>query len=259
MRSTRRAVPALAAWFVIVVAVCGGRGWAADRGVGPLPQDGTAIVEGVVSYDGPIPDPIPVAEAGTVRHLIEVEPDTRGLKNALAWLEGVPEPARPGGPAPQEPVVMDQSNFAFIPHVLAVEAGRPVEFRNSDVANHGVIATSSEAKNRFDVVTPPGGHHVHRFLASKEPVAIGCPIHTSMAAWIYVLDHPYHAVTDEAGRFRLPPVSPGRYKLQVRHPDAGLRRQLEVVVRAGETARLRIHFHGDDRGRREPPATAPAR
>jgi hypothetical protein len=53
-------------------------------------------------------------------------------------------------------------------------------------------------------------------VASKPPVAIGRPIHGAIAARIYVLDHPYQAVTDEAGRFRLPPV---RYTLHVPHPD----------------------------------------
>ena len=83
-------------------------------------------------------------------------------------------------------------------------------------------------------------------MASKSPVAIGCPIHAAMAAWVYVFDHPYHAVTGERGEFRLPPVPPGRYTLHVRHPDGGLRRQQEVVVREGEPSRLRIEFHGDD-------------
>jgi plastocyanin len=182
-----------------------------------------------------------------VRHLVEVDRTTKGLKDAVVWLEGVQEPAgsrRGGG---DEPVVMDQENYAFVPHVLAVEAGREVEFRNSDGANHGVMASSPEPKNRIDVVTPPGGHQSHRFVASRSPVAIGCPIHGMMAAWVYVFDHPYHAVSDEHGEFRLPPVAPGRYTLQVRHPDGGMQRKERIIVRAGEPLHLRIDFHGADR------------
>ena len=223
---------------------------AGDTKAGPVPPAGTVRVEGVVSYDGPLPEPVPVPEAGTVRHLVEVEPKAKGLKEAVVWLEGVPRPARSGDEAPEEPVVMDQQNYFFVPHVLAVEAGRAVEFRNSDVANHGVTASSPEPENRFNVVTPPGRRSTHRFVASKSPVAIGCPIHAAMAAWVYVFDHPYHAVTGERGEFRLPPVPPGRYTLHVRHPDGGLRRQQEVVVREGEPVTARIEFHGDDRERR---------
>jgi plastocyanin len=208
---------------------------------------GRVRVLGIVTYDGPLPDPIPIPEAGTVRHLIEVDTRTKGLKDAVIWLEGIPTPQGATREAPEEPVVMDQQNYAFVPHVLAVEAGREVEFRNSDAANHGVTASSPEPKNRFDVVTPPGGRQSYRFVASKSPVAIGCPIHGMMAAWVYVFDHPYHAVTGARGEFRLPPVPPGRYTLQVRHPDGGMQRQEKLVVWAGEPLRLRIDFHGDDR------------
>ena len=148
----------------------------------------TVRIEGVVTYDGRLPDPIPVSEAGTSRQLIEVDPKTKGLKDAVVWLEGVPEPVAHQQVA-DEPVVMDQQNFFFVPHVLAVRSGQAVEFRNSDVANHGVMASSLEPRNQFNVMIPFGRHHAHRFVTSKYPVAIGCPIHTAMAAWIFVFDH----------------------------------------------------------------------
>lgn len=211
------------------------------------PTAGRVRVVGTVTYDGPLPDPIPIPEAGTVRHLIEVDAKTKGLKDAVIWLEGIPASEVASSEVPEEPVVVDQRDYAFIPHVLAVEAGREVEFCNGDDANHGVTSYSPEPRNRFDLVTPPGGRQTHRFVASKSPVAIGCPVHGSMAAWVYVFDHPYHAVTSERGEFRLPAVPPGRYTLQVRHPDGGMRRQEEIVVRVGEPVRLRIEFHGGDR------------
>jgi hypothetical protein len=50
------------------------------------------------------------------------------------------------------------------------------------------------------VVTPQAGKYAHRFVASRTPVAIGCPIHGAMAAWVFVFDHPHHAVTVGPGR-----------------------------------------------------------
>jgi len=211
---------------------------------GDVPAGDGVAIEGVVTYDGPTPDPIPIHEAGTVRHLVEVDPESGGLKEAVVWLEGVPSGG--GGPIPDDPAVMDQENYTFVPHVLAVRAGREVAFLNSDGANHGVSASSLEVANRFNVTTPPGGQYTHRFVASEYPVAIGCPIHAAMAAWVFVFGHPYFAVTDEQGRFRLPPVPPGRYTMQVRHPSGGMRQQREVVVREGEPVQVRIEFHGED-------------
>jgi hypothetical protein len=140
---------------------------------------------------------------------------------------------------------MDQRNFLFVPYVLTVEAGQEVEFLNGDVANHGVMASSPEPANCFNVSIALGGSYRHRFVASSHPVAIGCPVHASMSAWVYVFAHPYHVVTDEHGRFSLPPVPPGRYTLQVRHADGGMSRRAPVVG-AGEHLDVRIKFHEAD-------------
>ncbi|MGB2609542.1 MAG: hypothetical protein WBC80_11245, partial [Isosphaeraceae bacterium] len=71
-RNTRLA--AAGAWMMAWSALAG----AARIALGG-PQD-TVRVEGIVTYTGPLPDPIPITEAGTVRRLIEIEPKTKGLK-----------------------------------------------------------------------------------------------------------------------------------------------------------------------------------
>src|SRR5947208_3161532 len=51
---------------------------------------GAVTVEGIVTYDGPLPRPISVAEAATRRHLVEVDPAAAGPKDAVLGLEGIP-------------------------------------------------------------------------------------------------------------------------------------------------------------------------
>ena len=108
------------------------------------------------------------------------------------------------------------------------------------------MASSPEPKNQFNVMIQLDRHHSHRFVTSKYPVAIGCPIHTAMAGWIYVFDHGFHAVTDSKGHFTLPPVPPGRYTLRVHHADGTLRKTEPIVVEADKPMRLRIDFHDRD-------------
>jgi plastocyanin len=194
-------------------------------------------VTGRITYTGPIPRPVPVVEANAVRPLIEVDRRTKGLRDAVVWLEGVQ--ANPG-PVPKAAAFMDQQNYFFLPHVLTVRAGQPVEFLNSDSANHGVLAQSFEPKNSFNAVTPPGQSYTHRFHAVRQPVRIGCPIHAGMAAWIVVFEHPWHAVTDREGRFQLPRVPPGKYRLQVRHLDGDLRHEQPLEIKTGVDPRPTI-------------------
>src|SRR5262249_16728369 len=111
----------LASWTVLVIVSL----LLETRGNSASPSEPLRVV-GTITYDGPLPDPIPIAEAGTVRKLVEVDPKTRGLKDAVVWLEGVHEPAGAHQKLTDEPVVMDQQNYFFVPHVLAVEAGRQV-------------------------------------------------------------------------------------------------------------------------------------
>jgi len=201
-------------------------------------EPGGVTVEGIIVYTGPLPKPVPVPEAQCERHLIERDAKTNGLRDAVVWIEGMKAPAR----KPPRKAVMDQRAFAFVPHVLAIEAGQEVEFLNSDGANHGVLASSSEPRNAFNLVTPPAGSRTHRFVSCRGPVRLGCPIHASMAAWIFVFDHPFFAVTDAQGKFRLPPLPPGKYRLEVRHPTGEMRRTRELIVEAGKPTALRIEL-----------------
>src|SRR5262245_33559458 len=110
-------------------------------------------IEGTVTYTGPLPRPIAVIEAQAERHLVERDAKTKGLKDAVVWIEGAKAPARRDD---RKPAIMDQLNFFFTPHVLAVEAGQEVKFFNSDGANHGVRADSKAPQNCFNIITPPG-------------------------------------------------------------------------------------------------------
>src|SRR5262245_5367218 len=210
-------------------------GWAAE-------PEGVRV-EGVVSYTGPLPKPVPVAEAMSERQLVERDPKTNALKDVVVWVEGVKaQGKRPAKPA----AFLDQRGYFFVPHVVAVEAGQEVEFFNSDGANHGVHADSKNPRNCFNIVTPPGMGHKCKFVASKEPVRIDCPLHAPMAAWVFVFDHPYFAVTDKHGSFKLPPLPPGSYTLHIHHASGGMRRKQPIEVMAGPPQRLAIEFGKDD-------------
>lgn len=197
-------------------------------------------VEGIVVYKGPQPDPIPIAEAGTVRQIIVVDPKTDGLKDAVVWMEPAPASMNPPTSRKEPPLRMIQRDYRFNPHVLAIHWGQTVEFVNEDPANHGISADALENENRFNVTTPVGQNYIHKFISSQRPDHIKCPIHSSMSAWIYVFKHPFHAVTDDAGRFRLPRLPPGRYTIYVRHPDGGLSSRFELEIRPEKPVRLRI-------------------
>lgn len=60
-------------------------------------------------------------------------------------------------------------------------------------------------------------------------------IHPWMQAWVGVMEHPFFAVTDAAGRFEIKGLPAGAYTLEVWH-ERFVSVRGEVVVRAGADA-----------------------
>ena len=107
--------------------------------------------------------------------------------------------------------VMDQQNETFVPHVLAISTGTTVEFPNSDRIYHNVFSLSKAA--RFDLGRYAVGKSKSIQFDRAGIVRVFCDIHSHMNAFILVFSHPFFAVTDEAGRYRIDNVPPGTYNL----------------------------------------------
>jgi hypothetical protein len=48
---------------------------------------------------------------------------------------------------------------------------------------------------------------------------LGCNIHDQMAAWVLIVDTPWHGRTGADGRVQLPAVPPGNYRLRTWHAN----------------------------------------
>jgi plastocyanin len=107
--------------------------------------------------------------------------------------------------------VMDQRNETFVPHVLAVTAGTVVDFPNSDRIYHNVFSLSKGA--RFDLGRYETGHSKSVRFDRPGVVRVFCEIHSHMNAFILVFGHPFFAMTDADGRYRIDNVPPGTYSL----------------------------------------------
>ena len=138
-------------------------------------------------------------------------------------------------PVPDEPAVMDQVGLEFTPPVLLVRAGQVVEFRNSDGDMHNVRVHENQTYVTFvNVAIPPARTYQHAF---ERPGAytVTCDVHTDMRGSIFVTTTPLAVIADSEGRFTLPDVLPGSYKVTVL---AGGHQTERVVEIAGEHTTL---------------------
>ncbi|MFQ5842770.1 MAG: plastocyanin/azurin family copper-binding protein [Thermodesulfobacteriota bacterium] len=129
-------------------------------------------------------------------------------------------------------VRVEQRDRRFIPRVLAVIAGRTVDFPNNDDVWHNVFSTS-EAK-KFDLGLYPPGKTRKVTFDKPGVVRILCNVHPEMEAYVVVKEHPFFAVSDSRGNYRIDAVPVGRYRLEIWHPELGTRVEPFNMVRGGE-------------------------
>lgn len=132
-----------------------------------------------------------------------------------------------------------QRDTAFAPAALVVTAGTMVDFLNDDPFFHNVFSYSKP--KRFDLGRYPRGES--KAVRFDEPgvVKVYCEVHQSMRALVAVVNHPYHAVAGEDGRFSIAGVPAGRHRLVVVDADRGTR-TVQVEVAAGRTTTVEVSF-----------------
>jgi plastocyanin len=210
------------------------------------PPPATGIVAGTVRFNGKVPPAkkITTTDGATIEHNdLIVEPKSKGLRYVFVLLDDAPAQAKV---KKMEPVVVDQRDMIFVPRVVAVRHGQPVRFDNSDLCNHSVQAASTVAANQFNKFTAPNNPLEHVFELQKKPVVIGCALHGWMRAWVYVVPHPWFAVTGAEGRFRLADVPAGKHTLSFTHPDTGLQERKEVQVEKGQMTTVSVEWAKTD-------------
>jgi plastocyanin len=133
-------------------------------------------------------------------------------------------------PLPPGPAVMDQIGKQFVPELLLVRVGQPVEFRNSEDMEHNVIVVRSRTGRAiFNASPPPFQKHVHTFT---EPGAysVSCDIHPGMRATVVATTTPYATVADPSGAFVFREIPPGSYKIVMLGERTDAERTIEVTA-----------------------------
>jgi hemoglobin len=109
--------------------------------------------------------------------------------------------------------VVEQRNKQFWPHLLAIPPGSTVAFPNYDNFYHNVFSLSTTQP--FDIGMYKSGQSREMSFDKPGLVRLGCNVHASMAAFIFVVDAPAYVPVDGAVPFRFRSLAPGKYKARV--------------------------------------------
>jgi plastocyanin len=203
----------------LMLLVCVGVAW-----LTPARPADAANIRGVVVMTGAVvPKKLPVTidqyVCGKEKPAEELVVGPQGgVKNVVVWLQTPP----PGASWPNTPVKveMDQNGCVFVPRVVLVPSGGTVEFLNSDRLLHNLHSVSRE--NPTFNRTQPRGRVIPVAFSKPEIVQVNCDLHSWMRSWVVVADHPFYALSNDAGEFVLPNVPPGKYVLQIWQETLGI-------------------------------------
>ncbi|MGD2062911.1 MAG: hypothetical protein PVF51_04940 [Nitrospirota bacterium] len=154
------------------------------------------------------------------------------------------DPARGRAAAPRQLELVNE-NLAFSPRMQVATVGSDLAMVNHDEVFHNVHAFQ-HGRTLFNFALPRIDTVLHHKLRRPGLVSLQCDVgHEWMTAFIYVSTHPYAAVTDEAGHFRIDGLPAGEYRLAAWHEWLG--ELAPVAVDATGGAEQDLVYHSDNR------------
>jgi plastocyanin len=142
-------------------------------------------------------------------------------------------------PPSTTPLVLDQENCIYAPHVVALRAGQLLEIRSADGVTHNVNA-KPQRNERFNLSQTPGSPPIEaRFERGELSIPLSCDIHPWMSAQVHVLEHQAFALSAADGSFAIRGLAPGRYRFEALHEALGeLEFEVELDARVGASVSI---------------------
>lgn len=180
---------------------------------------------------------------------LTVDPATKGIADVFVYIRK-PSSVNPAlAKVPTDVLEIDQKQCQFIPHAMIVRCNQQVIAKSQDAVPHNL--------HGYNVINPGFNFTVgandregqkvpiDKANAKQEllPIAVKCDIHTHMEGYWLVVDHPYAALTDAEGKFKIVGLPVGKHTITIWHSTSGyLVKTMDVEVKAGGTVMDPLKF-----------------
>jgi len=197
-------------------------------------------LSGAVTYEGtpPAPTKIEVTKDPEVCGKEKMAPNLvigqgNGIANVVVTVQATKgKKAEPPATNP----VFDQKTCEFHPHVLAFPAGSTVDVLNSDGILHNIHTTSTVNPSQ-NQAQPKFKPKIQIKVEKPETIAVKCDVHGWMAGYWISTEHPYVAVTDANGTFKIADLPPGDYQVELWQEKLG-KKTVPASVKAKEETKV---------------------
>lgn len=179
------------------------------------------------------------AAEGVPDDSLRVKPSSNGVADVFVYLRKAPAMVDPSLKASKEPeVVFDNKGCRYVPHAAVIRTDQKVRFTSSDAVAHNIhtYTLGNPQQNFILQANDKTGTSIAMKAGETLPMPVKCDIHPWMRATMLVVDHPYAAVTDADGKFKIEGLPAGEHSFRVWHENPGyVEREWKVTVVGGKT------------------------
>ncbi len=217
------------------------------------PANHSGVIYGTVSFSG-TPPPSKLIDMSADEACVQVNrrPAFKKLSvknqkvaNVLVYVESSDSLDDYSFETPQMPVTLEHRRCQFQPHMFALQVGQPFAVVNSDDTQHNTHPSPRHNKQWNQSQAIGGDPIVKAFDRAEVGIRIRCNQHPWEQAYVSVFKHPFFAVTDADGNFRIDSLPPGKYQLMTWHEFLG-EKKVDLQITVGESREAVFSFAESD-------------
>lgn len=140
---------------------------------------------------------------------------------------------------------IDQIGCVYVPHVQGMVAGQELLILNGDNTLHNVKYSTQNNGAANDGMPAKGMKLPKKFVKPEMAINFKCDVHSWMNSYVHVMEHPFFAVTQQAGTFEIKGLPPGDYEISTWHELKSFKADqasYKVKVEAGKAAEVTVIY-----------------
>jgi len=142
---------------------------------------------------------------------------------------------------PTSPVMLEHKGCRYVPHLLGIQVGQPLMILNSDPTIHHTHSTTRDNKE-WNQSQPVASAAIRAVFDLPEAfIPFKDNLHPWEKAYVGVFAHPFFAISDDFGNYRIVGLPPGQYTVVAWHEHFG-EKTIEVTLVAGEARDISFNF-----------------
>jgi len=207
-----------------------------------------STLSGTVTFTGKSPKPVKI-DMSADPSCYEYDPDPKTewfvvnnekLANVLVYVTSNTLDNYSFEP-PTSAVELQHKACRYEPHVLGIQARQPLMIMSGDSTHHNTHP-NPQNNPEWNQTQPPGAPPIVKtFQRAEVLIPFKDNQHPWEKAYVSVFNHPFFAVSDAEGNYKIAGLPPGTYKITVWHEKLG-EKTAEIILVPGESRYLGFAF-----------------